>query len=321
MEEVDPTSPSSDIPQKILIISDEHRGAHYSNMRAYAKSLMALLPHYNHIVWLGDDAEFIHVRKDFVQDYAVLLEALTNIPAATWAHKLNAKGPSPSDRVRASIYAETTFMDELLNHFPKTHIHKLLGNHENIAHFRAQLIELEKTHANFEWSPEAIRIGDGLFTHGHLPIAQQNDVQYPVFHLKDIEKIPGWYEHLYNTLQMPGQSVAEWLRAPEKAVQMVDTQLRLWAEEGGFHYRTHNSAPTPLTMDWVKHVFFGHTHVKFNGFVQGGIAYHNTGALVHSASRNPAKLGILEAELHTNGTIDHVHPLSLIPEQAKGAYR
>jgi predicted phosphodiesterase len=69
-------------------------------------------------------------------------------------------------------------------------------------------------------------------------------------------------------------------------------------------------------MDWVKHVFFGHTHVKFDNIVQDGIAFHNTGAFTQVKSHNPELLGVLEATL-TDGMISNVKPVQLQKQRSR----
>jgi predicted phosphodiesterase len=67
----------------------------------------------------------------------------------------------------------------------------------------------------------------------------------------------------------------------------------------------------PLDMENIKHVFFGHTHIKFDHHEVDGVNVHNTGAFTAANVKKDDDLGILEATLNADGTITNVQPVRL----------
>lgn len=332
--------------EKVLIISDEHRGAKVSRFPEYQANLLAKMTEYDHVVELGDNVELFYIKGDHVADVTRLLdrvggrgeahwkgvlrdrlaldmsEAKAGKCEPQWCAELAENKYGHYDRVRGAIEGEVLFLEQFLEKFPQVKIHKVLGNHENVRRFRNRMddvmAQIAMGHGNFEWSPEGVRIGDGLFTHGHLPIDQMTDVKAPQARLRDAHKKEKWRD-LYATMHDAWHEMEKVRKSAKKAARRVHAQLVAWSGSGDFHYM-HEGKVHDFSMDWVRHVFFGHTHVKFTHHsgegkglepVEDGVRYHNSGAIVKSTAWGPKDLGILEAKLYPDGRLGDIREVEI----------
>jgi UDP-2,3-diacylglucosamine pyrophosphatase LpxH len=199
------------------------------------------------------------------------------------------KGAVIENAIQNALTAQTA----LLLAYPEKKFHFILGNHENITEYRHGkpvakkeedpywngLDGLKQTFLNFEWHPEAIRIGDGLFTHGDHQTSRTTDKTRSQYGVNDAQ----WHYQYSKLLEIGedvGQAVVDRLRKPKRMAELVSKQLEIRAENGDFFY-SHNREPYALSLDWVKHVFTGHTHVPFDNKVEprSALIHHNSGAL------------------------------------------
>lgn len=315
-------------PRRVLIISDEHRGSKHSNFAAYQGSLVTKMANYDDIVELGDNIELFRIKNDHVQDAAQLLDRLAGRGEAHWHRKIAGVG-SDYAKVKSAIKGERLFMEVFLEKYPHKRFHKVLGNHEMVKKFCTHLDALQQAYPNFEWSPEAIRIGDGLFTHGHLPEKGIVDSQAHYYRMREAQKKDKW-RGVVAAMEGPWHLVNQYRFQKDRAAAMVHSQLMVWDQIKGFHYVHERSAPIDFSMDWVKHVFFGHTHVKFDNLSlltdspslpSGEVFYHNSGAMVHRTSGRSDDLGILEAELYPDGSLRNIQPVYLRKDSKSVAFR
>ncbi len=284
------------LSQRLLVLSDLHRGAAISAMPQYEAELRKTMATYDHVVLNGDIFELFYIDKRYYDENADGKKATTRI-------------------VRHAITSSINFLDDFLDHNPQTTLHFVLGNHENIKKFRHQLNRLQREHPNFEWSPEAIKLGDALFIHGDLPMSKATNAIRPKYELKHATKECGWADWLA-AADVPGQAVVNYLRAPMRAIAKVHAWLEVHDGTETVFFR-ENRKKKPLEMDGIRHVFFGHTHVKFHNLEYGGRLYHNTGALTKTVM-NHGGHGMLEAAIEA-GKVGDVKPLQLTHERVRHA--
>jgi hypothetical protein len=126
--------------------------------------------------------------------------------------------------------------------------------------------------------------------------------------LRHAEQAKRWAKFLA-FFAKPDHAFHKWARSPEKASRKMQRQLGRWDGRELF-FASQNGIHTPLRMDSVRHVFFGHTHVKFDNLEgENGVLFHNTGAIVKETSRHPGDLGLLEAEIGPEGAVRNVSPV------------
>jgi predicted phosphodiesterase len=303
------TKTESGKPQRVLILSDAHIGAKISNFAAYRENIIELMSRYDHVVMNGDMWELFYVDKDHVKSLSELMTTLTSKGSKYWNKEFDRTGDAKSG-VKNVIHGAKWFTTEFLDAFPNVKLHVVCGNHENIRRFRNEFSRIQQTHPNFEWNTEALRIGDALVTHAHLPMSGQTDKEFPIVRLREAESKGRWTDIL-DRLESPGYALIQYARSPFISSRIMHNQLQAWSEQKKDFMVSHNRIEQPLNMDWVKHVFFGHTHVKFDNYDRQGVLFHNTGAIVKVTSAKPDDLGILEAELNSDGTLTHVHPVKV----------
>jgi predicted phosphodiesterase len=272
--------------EKILFVSDCHKWWSESHFAFFEKAFSKAAQDYQHIVFNGDIFELYYAEPEQVKE-----GGSTN---------------SVKNAVRQSI----RWLDRFIDEHPGCHIHFVLGNHENIRKFRRQLDKLQdKYPGRFEWDPEAIRIGDALITHGHLPIGGKNDEQERIYRVREVESKSKW-SNMLTWLETPGKAVVEVMREPLRAAGLMYDGLSKWSGNGKFHC-LHKGEREEFKLGWVRHVFFGHTHVKFDNVQHRGILFHNTGSFVRAGAESAQDLGVLQAELNPQGKVRNVVPLDL----------
>jgi len=306
--------------EKVLFISDEHIAGKTSNFAAYQASIIELIhtKQYKHICMLGDDWELFNVDKEHVKAMSNLLEILTGRSSRKWQKDFDKKARRNSgEKYQAAesvIRGSKWFIREFLDAFPDVHIHKVEGNHEKIERYRNMLDELQKDYPKqFEWSTHGLRLGDALLTHGHIPmqpIGSPDDTARLRYFSDKFANYP-LLVNIYAGIEHRAEE-KEW-DTPEKTkakLQAIEANLRQRTVDGSFAMSHHGGNSKLLVdLDWVKHLFFGHTHIRIPKFQteKGGIIFHNTSAIVKGkTSRTPDDLGLLEGELTPEGKIINV---------------
>ncbi len=322
---------------KILVISDTHIGGRKSNFAAYREHIIERMTsgEYQHVVLLGDIWELFYVDRDHVNALSGALDVLHPYPEKENYWRKQFKTPETKrDGVENVIHGAELFVRQFLADYPSIYLHVVGGNHENINRFRNVFRKIQSDHPDhFEWSPEAIRIGDGLMTHGHLPLGGMTDEEYPRVRLRHVNDKQRWNPYATAEIkQFFGPVVGafanmehewlKWRRTAEKTSDKTIYWMHRWEHGSKFHV-SHNGVVAPLRMYWVKHIIFGHTHVKFDNYrIAGqGPTLHNSGAVVESTSQKSEDLGILEATLHADGTITDVQPVPIAKDKVASRVR
>ncbi len=292
----------------ILVLSDAHIGGEISNFYAYQEHLLDLMARHDHVVLNGDDWELFYLDRDHVDKLSGMLETLTGKSVKYWRKEFDLNDSARSG-VKNVIEGAKWFVREFLERNPRVHLHVVGGNHESVRRFHNEFEELQKRHpGSFEWSPQAIRIHDALFTHAHLQMSGKTVDEFPRARLRNAEQAKKWAK-LLAFFAKPDHAFHLWARSPAKASLRMGRQLAEWNGQAKF-FASRDGVHEPLEMESIRHVFFGHTHVKFDNLEgRGGALYHNTGAIVKETSRHPEDLGVLAADLDPEGGVSHVRPV------------
>ena len=288
---------SNIISEKVLVLSDLHIGASISKYKGQLRdAIEQQIDRADRVIFNGDIYELFYVEK----------------------HKIVKKDAVIEDAIQNALAAQTA----LLLAYTEKQFHFILGNHENITEYRHGkpfvkreedpywngLDGLKQTFSNFEWHPEAIRVGDGLFIHGDHQTSGTTDKTRPQYGVKDAQ----WhyqYSKLLDIGEDVGQAMVDHLRKPKKMAKLVSRQLEIRSNNEDFGY-SHQREPHILSLDWVKHVFTGHTHVPFDNKVEPKTAliHHNSGALTRGRGvKEVADIQALSFDLTKDGRIVNVH--------------
>lgn len=143
----------------LLVMSDIHRGASISALPEYEASLTRQMSAFEHVLMNGDNFEMFFIDRAFY-----------GMPPH-WQKLIGNQDASAHAVVKKAIDKSIDFLKDFLEKNPQTHLHFVLGNHELIHKFRNTLDAIQERYPNFEWSSEAIKIGDGIFVHGDLPMS------------------------------------------------------------------------------------------------------------------------------------------------------
>ncbi len=281
--------------ERILFISDTHRGAKYSDFKKYEPQVLAKMREYDHVVLAGDIFELWFLGAQ--------------------------NGEKPKEILRNAIGESKEWLEDFLKENPHVQVHFVLGNHENLRKFRNSLDRLQQKYGNFEWHPEAVRIGDALIVHGDLQMDNKTDRTRRIDRLRDVHKGMNIYDRVVSNGEKYMQRLYfDYTHGASWVVPRIWSWLKERdAQRDGLcmHSRTEET----LSLEGAKHVFFGHTHVKFHTQrhldEQGrdvGIAFHNTGSFTSGNGKRTDWLGMLEAKL-VDGAVKDVSPVALTPHK------
>lgn len=171
--------------------------------------------------------------------------------------------PTTADTIKGAL----DWLDQLVSRNAGCDIHYIMGNHDGLISFAQALENFQRP--NFFWSPTHVKIGSSLFLHGDLPLSGKNPF---VRRLIEDEVVPSDQLHkLYaHAVRFRLHRVADLLNHKVKSVRML--------------YQTLQKYPSP-ELEGVKDIYFGHTHVCFEGFRFQGYTFHNTGGAIRGVSK------------------------------------
>lgn len=306
MDNISETFAQGNKNQRVLVLSDLHMGAKVSLYRdKIQEAIETAIGKAEHVVLNGDIFELYYLSKPKVEE--------GDIP------KRHTMEKAADDALK--------YIQDLLQKHPKTQFHFVLGNHENLTYFTKRLDALQQENRadgglkNFEWSPESVRLGEALFTHGDLQMRGQTHASRGFYKLKDLQQAaeeireekhtPAEPYHrwtwLFDLFEKPGQMVVDAFIASIRAsVVRVHTYLTEHSSRGAFR-TSENGEHSPFTLEGIKHVFFGHTHVPFSGEEYQGITFHNTGGLTKGRGvKEVSDIQALTFELTAAGKVENV---------------
>ena len=101
--------------QKLIVVSDAHRGAAYSKFASFEQELVEVMKNADHVVFNGDMFELFYIN-----------------PQAVKAKD----GDETRKRVSHAIKDSAKWLAKFLEENPNIKFHFVLGNHENIKKIR-----------------------------------------------------------------------------------------------------------------------------------------------------------------------------------------
>ena len=170
---------------------------------------------------------------------------------------------SVPDTVNASI----DWLQDITSKHPECDFRFVLGNHDTVAPFLDAMERFVPTIPNLEWEPYHWRIGDHVFLHG--------DVVGGNMTAADLEA----YRRVWMTEEPRS---AFWNRVWDAAFGVGIHKLvnRLWfptdriVERVQYHLDDIGLGPG----SGIRHVVFGHTHVRVHALERNGQLFYNCGA-------------------------------------------
>ena len=304
-------------PQTVLLLSDVHIGGKVSAAPEYKANLLEMMARYDHVVMLGDNWELFYIDRKHVDSISGMLEIVSGKDRHEWKKEFE-KDEHAKSNVKNVINGAKWFTREFLSKNPKVHLHVVGGNHESVRRFHNDFDQIQKDFPrNFEWSAEAIRLGDGLMTHGHLPMDKTTLERTPIYRLREAGS-KEWVTNIIHRFTPQEQRWQERHRGDAAASAMVMSQLQKWngTDKLAVSRKVDGESFTePLQLDGIRHVFFGHTHVKFDHYehAETGMLLHNTGAIVQATEH--VGPGILEAKLGEDGALSDIQPVHLAKDK------
>lgn len=175
--------------------------------------------------------------------------------------------------VEETVAAAIRWLERLAAVDPSAELHYVLGNHDALEAFVAQLPDLAERVPNFHWHPTHVRIGTAFFTHGDLRPASTVAGEPRRELERDIVQKRELLHDSYNYLV--ALKIHHVVRVTHGRRQSVRKMLRLLA------------TLDPKSLEGVTDVYFGHTHVPFSDHEEGGYRFHNTGSAIRGLPFNP----------------------------------
>lgn len=176
----------------------------------------------------------------------------------------------------ATISAAMQWMENLLQEHPGKPVHYLLGNHDCLSEFRAQLEDLTKDQPNLTCHEFQLRLDRNLFLHGDCANRKMDEETLRRFRDTWSRDRPRGQlgKKLYDGVDAIGISrqVHKWYFPERRTVQRVA------------HHLNHT---LPEWRNCIDHCYFGHTHQPFSNHAFEGVQFHNTGSGIRGMGFQP----------------------------------
>ncbi len=175
----------------------------------------------------------------------------------------------------ATSVAAIEWIADLAARHPDCRFHFVLGNHDANYKFQRALAKLCNLERNLDWHAYYLKVDDTLFLHGDVVERKMN--------VKDLaEYRRGWQ----NGIGMPralarGYGAVNLLGVDRTVCSFRSRSL---AVRRILHYLRHVEQ-----LDSLKHVYFGHTHLRFRNYTRQGIQFHNSGAFLRGFRGKPMR--------------------------------
>ena len=184
---------------------------------------------------------------------------------------------------KTTVAAALDWLRALANDLPQCRIHYVLGNHDYLADFRAQLPPLALELPRLHWHEHFLRLGPALFLHGDCaeePMDPDGLHRYRAPWANDRQRSL-LATCIYFVLDLLGLTRVSHKRryAPRRAVERVVHYLdRAW----------------PGWQRAIRECYFGHTHQAFSDYRQDGVVFHNSGCALRGQVFNPIRFQVRE---------------------------
>jgi UDP-2,3-diacylglucosamine pyrophosphatase LpxH len=180
---------------------------------------------------------------------------------------------------RETVQHAVKWLEDLCARFPTTQIHYLLGNHDCHSIFVEQLLDLQTRHSTLQVREDTLILSDSLFIHGDVVDLPEDSL--------DLSAGRRFYAHMEPSLS----SKAFAQLVTRTRLNLIDhlrhSRSELARRLLGYIRGTNNDIlPT------IKRIYFGHTHVPFQGFEREGVLFYNTGSMIRGCRWMPAEFDL-----------------------------
>lgn len=340
--------------------SDLHIGAEVSTFEQYKKIIHKAMDKADRVVLNGDIFELFYLLSDEQRKQgatAIGIGTELGLRTAAAFFGINPRHKDGEKLVIEAMDKAIDWLEGLATANPNRQIHFVLGNHENIrgsdsdyrllpkegevntSGFRERLNLLQQKHANFQWDPEMIIIGNQIYVHGDLQLNRKTEGKTDATRPTETIEDAGQHNRdtrAMNYAEVPGNAVREKYHSTEKAALKIYTQLekragygseyvalleqdRLDAEqykrfkelEGKIQFYNGGQIFTLKEFNAAEHIFSGHTHTPYenlkirdkNEILIEGKTFHNSGGSTTGAQERGHGVSIMAAKLDPEGKI------------------
>ena len=179
---------------------------------------------------------------------------------------------------RESVDAALEWLEKFIDSVPDKDVHFLLGNHDCLAVFVEKLKKWEATVGRFFSHEYHLKIGRCLFLHGDVANRRMGVDDLRKFRKQWASDRPRkpWQRRVYQATDLLKLSSAfhKLYFPPQRAVERVVFHL--------------NEA-FPKWQSEFDDIYFGHTHLGFEGYAHSGVRFHNTGSGIKGMGFSPLK--------------------------------
>ncbi|MCP5528330.1 MAG: metallophosphoesterase [Verrucomicrobiales bacterium] len=176
----------------------------------------------------------------------------------------------------ASVERAVEWMETLLADLPACVVHCVLGNHDCLDEFVAELDPLVTRRSNFRWHAGSVQIGDAVFLHGDCANAWM-----------DATVLDRYRASWRCDRQRHGAATTayEWL--DRLGITRLAHRWQFPLRRTLARVAHHLDHTRPRWRDTVRRCYFGHTHEPIPEATHEGITYHNTGSAISGMAFNP----------------------------------
>ena len=177
-----------------------------------------------------------------------------------------------------TINAAEEWLRQLMDTAPHGRLYYLLGNHDGVSAWAERCEVLSEVLSGFHWSPDYLRLGDTLFTHGDLLLGSEPLETRPL--KTEVRPRKAAMGRAYE--------VVSHLRIPRIATLCYPTQRCARVIFRNFQQLD------PKFTDGVRRICMGHTHRPFSQLAIDGLEIYNTGSTIAGMPFRPLVLQVPE---------------------------
>ena len=184
-----------------------------------------------------------------------------------------------------SVAVAVAWIEDLLRRNHDCRFVFLIGNHDGLPSYKAELVRLSNDYPNMTWEEFYLRLDDKVFLHGDVCQTTGSPAELETYRLK-------CNEHLRDH---PVLHMLYWLVSHVGILRLF---VKMISKESCAR-RISQYLSTVMGSEFaeIREVYFGHVHTPFTDFPHNGRIFHNTGAALKRLH-----LQIMTFDFSENGT-------------------
>jgi len=174
------------------------------------------------------------------------------------------------DSIEQTISEAVNWLSNLSFQYPDCRIYYILGNHDNFEPFVQLILSMTDKLKNLCICDTHLVLGKHLFVHGDLPLAHKNPW------VRNLQRKISKNNYLFHlcyeyAIKYRLHKIVYSYFSPEYCSDRICKALEKYQKD---------------FLENIEHIYFGHTHLPFDGYFHKKFTFYNTGSAVHGVTIN-----------------------------------